>query len=309
MQVLLIASLALVSSLHRHPRAPGAALQLRSSAQRCASASRPRAQTRSLILLPELSAEAGLPEGVVIGAVEESDLGAVGNLLVGAFYPELVTLSLGLSQLERALLETPVAWINNLIALYLADSVRSFIRRRVGGERLQAHSRSAALSTPRLRAGTTEGSSIALAAADVATGKLLAFVELTVRPLDGRVPSDMLDDVDAMLRFVLPPADPLCSYLCNLCVAPHSRRRGIGSALVLASQKVVGPSGWGHDALYLHVAAQDVPTARLYQSLGFEALRHYDPKPWQVKFLGSPHVTFHRRWLPSQADAQQAAVP
>lgn len=185
---------------------------------------------------------------------------------------------------------------------YLADSVRHFVERRLGPERLAVRSPNAALLAPRLPRGTTRGTSIALVAADKASGRLLAFVELSVRPLDGRVPADMLDDASALLRSVLPGPLQQCAYLCNLCVAPHARRRGIGSALVRASQAVVGARGWGHDALYLHVGTYDAPTARLYSSLGFEPLRQYDPKPWQVKWLGAADVVFYRRWLSADND-------
>ncbi|KAG8462475.1 hypothetical protein KFE25_010300 [Diacronema lutheri] len=262
----------------------------------------PRAAVRALLPLRQLTADAGAPDGVVLGAVRAEDLGAVGRLLVCSFYPHLITLApVGFSRFERALLETPVAWLNATYAGYLADSVRAFAERRVGAERLGAQSRSAALIAPRSCKGTTRGSSVALAAADEATGRLLAFVELSVRPLDGRVPFDVLDDLDALLRCVLPSQPPPCAYLCNLCVAPHARRRGIGAALVRASEMVVGSGGWGHDALYLHVGAHDAPTARLYRALGFEPLREYNPKRWQVQWLGAADVVFYRRWLGGSA--------
>jgi GNAT superfamily N-acetyltransferase len=227
----------------------------------------------------------------------------VGQMLVRAFYPELLQVGATFSPVELALLEPPVAWLNDSLAAYLAQSITKYIERRIGADRLEASSRSASVHTPRLRPGTTVGSSLALAAADAATGELLAFVELSVRPLDGRVPTDMLEDIEALLRVLLPAPGAQCAYLSNLCVARAARRRGIGSALVRASERVVGPAGWGHDALYLHVGMHDAPTSRLYRALGFEPLTQYDPQPWQVKWLGAAECTFYERRLEPAARA------
>lgn len=304
------ALIALALALSAGQRAGAAGARARSvPTRRTAAPSRPRARVASLLRLPELTAAVGPPEGVVLGAVQQSDLVEIGGLLVGSFYPELVTLPpAGFSPLERALLESPVAWFNATYAAYLSENVRSYIERRIGAERLGARSRDDALAAPRPRWGTTRGTSLALAAADEASGRLLAFVELSVRPLDGRVPADMLDEVDALVRWALPRQPPPCAYLCNLCVVPRARRRGIGGALVRASQAVVGGRGWGHDALYLHVGMHDTPAARLYGSLGFEALRQYDPAPWRVWWLGAAEVTFYRRWLRGEGEGAIGAA-
>jgi ribosomal protein S18 acetylase RimI-like enzyme len=230
--------------------------------------------------------------------VEAADLPAIGNMLVGAFYPELLTLSPGFSPLERSVFEGPIGWLNASLSAYLSDSILHFVRTRLGSERLAAATADEALALPTPRRGINEGRSIALVAADESSGRILAFVELSVRALDGQVPTDMLDDAAAFAqRLLRPQGQPLekCAYLCNLCVASAARRRGIGSALVRASESVVGPSGWGFAALHLHVGTQDEPTRRLYRSLGFRDLREYDPPQWKVRFLGTLDCTFCRR--------------
>lgn len=266
-----------------------------------------RSSARALMPLGDVDSKLFEPEkGLTFGGVVRGDVFAAGTLLVESFYPEIIALDDTFSPRERRLLDPAVAWINSSIAAYLHGSIVNALAARLGERTLLAATPDVFIDPPLVTA-PVGSRSIALGAADASTGELLGFVELTVRPRDGQVPSDALDGMEDAMRTVAQPKHPPCAYLCNLCVSPRARRRGIGSTLVHVCERVA-LEHWGFSELYLHVRRTDDATTRLYESLGFSVLPEYDPKQWQVRWLGAPDTRYFCKQLSDAAATSFAAA-
>ena len=112
-------------------------------------------------------------------------------------------------------------------------------------------------------------SSLVLAIQERATGALVACAELSMRPVDGRLPGEFA--VPAL--FQLHSSEGLGAYVSNLAVLPAYRQRGLASKLLAACEWIAG-SEWQQDALYLHLNMHNSAAVRLYSS--FEPLPEYD---------------------------------
>lgn len=234
-----------------------------------------------------------LPDGLWLGAVTRADVDSAASLLVSAFYPSIISLGVDLQAFERGLVEPLVALVNATIAQSIRVSVAAAIVRRIGDERLVATSSAAYLRLPSAQDATS--TSIALGVAD-SSGRLVGFVELTLLPRDGRMPTDNDLDANAFLRRARLSSSDVGPYLCNLAVANSMRKRGIGSALMKVCEQIAHEV-WAYDRIHLHVNWEDEGTMRLYQRMGYEPLPEYDPHPWQIRFLGFPKTRYHVRPL------------
>ena len=73
----------------------------------------------------------------------------------------------------------------------------------------------------------------------------------------------------------LPPGAPF-AMLTNMAVAPHARRRGVGTALMTAALRTVAVRLEGNPGLVILLAYKHFePAMRLYGAFGFS------PTPWQ----------------------------
>ena len=111
-------------------------------------------------------------------------------------------------------------------------------------------------------------SSMLLAVRSSATSRLIACAELSLRPLDGRLPGE----------FAVPPlfqlhAAELGAYLSNLGVLPSHRRRGVASSLLRECERVVVEE-WHMEELYLHINLRNPLLGRLY--LQYQPLPEFD---------------------------------
>jgi ribosomal protein S18 acetylase RimI-like enzyme len=154
----------------------------------------------------------------------------------------------------------------------------------------------ARLDRPDLEASLETSLLIALQDAD---RSIVACAELALRPTDGRLPGE----------FAVPPlfllhADaPLGGYLSNLAVAPSHRRRGLGSQLLGACERLVREQ-WGYAALHLHMEETNAAAAQLYRRQGYILLPEYDdmcqPVP-RISADGGPTTPvinrYHRKML------------
>ena len=90
--------------------------------------------------------------------------------------------------------------------------------------------------------------SLLLALQDRRTGRLVACAEISLRPVDGKLPGE----------FAVPPLflshteSKMGAYLSNLAVAPDFRRRGVAKKLLSVCEWLVRRE-WSMPALFLHV--------------------------------------------------------
>ena len=109
-----------------------------------------------------------------------------------------------------------------------------------------------------------------------ADGPFVACAEISLRPIDGRLPGEFA--VPALFQL---HAAELGAYLSNVAVLPEYRRRGLASKLLFAVEHVVREE-WGMSALHLHLDLRNENARRLYAA--YEPLPEYDamctpPKP------------------------------
>ena len=124
-------------------------------------------------------------------------------------------------------------------------------------------------------------SSLVLAIQERATGALVACAELSMRPVDGRLPGEFA--VPAL--FQLHSSEGLGAYVSNLAVLPAYRQRGLASKL-LACEWIAG-SEWQQDALYLHLNMHNSAAVRLYSS--------FEPLPESRRCLQAPRRPLSER--------------
>ena len=115
---------------------------------------------------------------------------------------------------------------------------------------------------------------------------LVGCVEISLRPLDGRLPGEFA--VPAVFQL---HADDMGAYVSNLCVLPDQRRRGVASALLRACEWIVLHE-WRLEELYLHIDLRNEPAQRLYAD--YEPLPQYDhvckpPTPPPRRVGDEPH--------------------
>jgi len=102
------------------------------------------------------------------------------------------------------------------------------------------------------------------------TSQLIACAELSLRPVDGKLPGE----------FAVPPLfllheAQLGAYLSNLAVRPSYRRRGVAKQLLDTCEALVRDT-WSMPALHLHVDLNNTAAAALYRVCGYEQLAEYD---------------------------------
>ena len=138
-------------------------------------------------------------------------------------------------------------------------------------------------------------------------GELVACAELSLRPIDGKLPGEFA----VPPLFLLHSDTSLGAYLSNLAVHPTQRRRGVATQLLDACEELVR-TGWQRTALYLHVDEHNTAAAHLYRSRGYECLPAFDNACQPICVVGGgalPSPTgprqsvdavrnrFHRKWL------------
>ena len=114
-------------------------------------------------------------------------------------------------------------------------------------------------------------SSLLLAVQERATGELVGCAELSMRPIDGRLPGEFA--VPALFQLHTGGEQGLAAYVSNLAVLPSYRRRRLGSEL-LAACEWIARDQWRQDAIYLHLNLFNDAATRLYAD--FEPLPDYD---------------------------------
>jgi len=138
------------------------------------------------------------------------------------------------------------------------------------------------------------------------TESLLACAELSLRPMDGKLPGEFC----VPPLFLLARAEDLGAYLSNVAVRRSHRRRGLATALLRACEDLVCTQ-WGLPALYLHVDLFNQAAATLYRTCGYEMLPSYDavcqppssPVGSGQAALSAPvtvHNRYHRKVLSSR---------
>ncbi|KAG8464595.1 hypothetical protein KFE25_009963 [Diacronema lutheri] len=120
-------------------------------------------------------------------------------------------------------------------------------------------------------------------------GPLIAVAELSMQPRNGQVPGNFR-----------PPCyggtEPMVPYICNLAVDHGHRKRGIARELMLACEVII-LNVWGFGECFLHVDERNLAAAKLYSSLGYEPLPHWDAPRWKEKNLGLVPFRYHRKVL------------
>ena len=123
---------------------------------------------------------------------------------------------------------------------------------------------SARLRIPSLRASIDD--TLMLALEEQRPGcepELICCCELSLRPMDGRLPGELAAPRQMQIGFA-PPAPPAYgAYLANLGVRPSHRRRGLARKMLAACEWIVQES-WELRELYLHVDLHNAAAATLY---------------------------------------------
>ncbi len=89
--------------------------------------------------------------------------------------------------------------------------------------------------------------------------------------------------------------DDLEPYLCNLCIAPAYRRRGLGRKLCQICEEIVLKE-WKRDRIYLHVENKNLAAQSLYSKSGYNRL-HYKLTPWEVKIYSLDQIMYYCKFL------------
>lgn len=133
----------------------------------------------------------------------------------------------------------------------------------------------------------SERSSLVLGVVAERCHDIIAVAELSMQPRNGRVPGNFR-----------PPyfsgTEPMVPYICNLAVDEPHRQRGIARDLMLVCE-TIALNVWGYGETFLHVDARNSAAAKLYQSLGYEPLAHWDEPLWKEKNLGLVPFRYHRK--------------
>ena len=221
---------------------------------------------------------------LTLGIPEEDDVPAVASLLVRCFYESVVApiktpetpvktatpTTFGAQSPSRALDQTtPVPEPPDNMPPHLVERWRTTSR--------GLHWRLGARLQPPYTSGETalleaslESSLLLVARSTTSNGEspLVSCVEISLRPLDGRLPGEFA--VPAVFQL---HTDELGAYVSNLCVLPDQRRCGIASAVLRACEWTVRRH-WRLDEVYLHLDLRNQPAARLYAD--YEPLPEYD---------------------------------
>jgi len=113
--------------------------------------------------------------------------------------------------------------------------------------------------------------SLMLVLQERASARLIACAELSLRPVDGKLPGEFA----VPPLFLLHTEAQLGAYLSNLAVRPSYRRQGLAKQLLSACETLVRDK-WDLPALYLHVDLHNTAAAQLYEACGYEQLERYD---------------------------------
>jgi ribosomal protein S18 acetylase RimI-like enzyme len=211
-------------------------------------------------------------EGVSLVLPEADDVSQVASLLVQAFYE-------GSKQPPPTPTGTPQLGVDGdrdepvpptLVPPRLHDRWRTACRglRWRLGARLQQPTSAVTSGVLGERLAASLETSLLVALHDAHAGGLVACAEVSLRPIDGRLPGE----------FAVPPlfqlhAGALGAYLSNLADLPSYRRRGLASHLLRVVEWVVRHE-WRLHELYLHVDLRNEAAARLYAD--YTPLPQYD---------------------------------
>jgi GNAT superfamily N-acetyltransferase len=86
------------------------------------------------------------------------------------------------------------------------------------------------------------------------------------------------------------------AYICNLCIVPSARRKGLGTSLVRLCEDIA-QTRWGKNVVYLHVETKNEPGQRLYLNLGYLPVTHSMMTPWERKLNGLEGVLYYAKNL------------
>ena len=93
--------------------------------------------------------------------------------------------------------------------------------------------------------------------------ELICCCELSLRPMDGRLPGELATPRPLAIGFAPPAPQAYGAYLANLGVRPSHRRRGLARKMLAACEWIVRDS-WDLRELYLHVDLHNTAAASLY---------------------------------------------
>lgn len=94
------------------------------------------------------------------------------------------------------------------------------------------------------------------------TGKIVGLVEVCLEKADGKLTPALRYPWDSRQ----PGQDQ--PYLCNLCIDPSQRRRGLGTDLCRLAERMT-LSIWGLENVFLHVELKNEPAQKLYVNMGY----------------------------------------
>lgn len=88
-------------------------------------------------------------------------------------------------------------------------------------------------------------------------------------------------------------------YLCNLCVSPRYRRKGLGKLVCELAEELV-QIHWKKDMMYLHVEQNNIPAQNLYLNMGYELVTP-GLSMWEKKLEGIENILYYsnslsRKW-------------
>ena len=169
---------------------------------------RPRMVREDVALPPHISAE--LSSDLRLGSVEEVDIPACVDVLMECFYKDALTLASEQFSAEELEKLTPsLSLFNGALETAARLSLLWDTKRRIG---------------PRLTAGgvaRSDTAALLLALQNRTSGEIVGLAELSIQPLDGRVPGDF-----SIPRLPWAPPVPRCAYICNLGTPTAWRNRG-----------------------------------------------------------------------------------
>ncbi|CAM9700174.1 unnamed protein product [Chrysoparadoxa australica] len=126
--------------------------------------------------------------------------------------------------------------------------------------------------------------------ADRKTDECIGLAEVSMQPANGSTSYPL--PLPLLLKKVAGLGAPLRPYISNVLVDSSARRSGVARELVKACEDQA--RRWGYKSVYLHVEQDYLPAARLYYSLGYEAIKR---DPWWHDLFDMPKLNYMKKVL------------
>lgn len=129
--------------------------------------------------------------------------------------------------------------------------------------------------------------SLILVATEKGTKEIAGLVEILLEKPEGNI-------APSVQFFKFPVSDTDEPYLCNLCVLPEYRRKGLGTTLCSICEYIV-QNQWKRNKMYLHVEDNNDAALAMYLRMGYTLTPGLSKL--QSKLLGMDRIQYYKKIL------------